>query len=67
MEQGTWLEYSKRSPDFFVAKICRGNSVGKTINRLAKGIEADTTGKYEKLKGLPKGLLPIGKGFKVLS
>ena len=35
------------------------------IKRLAKGIEADTTGKYEKLKGLPKGLLPIGKGFKV--
>ena len=37
----------------------------QTIKRLAKGIEADISGKYEKLKGLPKGLLPIGKGFKV--
>lgn len=37
----------------------------QTMKRLAKGIEADTSGKYEKLKGLPKGLLPIGKGFKV--
>ena len=40
-------------------------SLYQTIKRLAKGIEADTSGKYEKLKGLPKGLLPIGKGFKV--
>jgi len=29
--------------------------------RLAKGIEADETGNYIHLKGLPKALLPIGK------
>jgi len=31
--------------------------------RLAKGIEADQTGNFNHLKGLPKALLPIGDGF----